>query len=339
MRVLAIGCGGAGCNIADLLQKEGIRSPENTLFRCFLIDNDINHLKSLKNVPVERKFHIPSGFISETDLLEKKDLISLVNILSEEREPIDAFLIILSLESDFGTIIAEKLAKKLKEIFEEPVFSIGVVPSIDTPDFFIKKIPSKIQNTGKAVDTLILFENMVEGRPATSFEDFKKINMKIVNLMNLFAVVGESEYKRKDHSEVVIDTSDFFNTLKKGGISAVGVARKKIPRSFLDRILSRRKKDVAGYKTSRVLELMKEAIYDNLSVRSDFGSARSVLIIIIGPPMEITMDGFFGCITTLEDLAPMAEVRWGDFPIPKSKYLSVVVMFSGIKGLSLEDFA
>jgi cell division GTPase FtsZ len=84
---------------------------------------------------------------------------------------------------------------------------------------------------------------------------------------------------------------------------------------------------------------MKEAIYDNLSVRSDFKSARSVLIIITGPPMEITMDGFFGCITTLEDLAPMAEVRWGDFPIPKSKYLSVVVMFSGIKGLSLEDFA
>ena len=172
-----------------------------------------------------------------------------------------------------------------------------------------------------------MFENSVGDVPALSIGELRSVNYRILNIMNLFAVVGESEYKRREHSEVVIDTSDLFNTLKKGGVSVVGFAREKLNRGIFWKW---RKQEVRGEKTARILNLLQKAI-SSLSMRCDLSTSESVLVILTGPPDEITMDGCLSCVSSLESVAPEAEIRWGDFPIPKSKYVSVVVMFSGIK--------
>lgn len=325
MKTLTIGIGGAGSTIARLLEKEGLKTERGKLFISYLIDNDPDHLRKLRGIPPERKFHIPHGI--SMDLLEKKDLVSVVNLVAEEREPFDAIMLVFSLESDFSNMVVVKLAEKLKEIYEEPVFGIAVAPPVDQDSFHVNRIPGKIMNVADVLDSLLIFENLVEDSSVPPHREFRYINFKILNIMNLLAVVGESEYRRREHSEVVIDTSDLFNTLTKGGISVIGFAREKLNRGLFWKW---RDQEVRGEKTGRILNLLNRAM-STLSMRCDLSSAESALVIITGPPEEITMDGCLSCVSALESKTPNAEIRWGDFPIPKSRYVSVVVMFSGIR--------
>jgi len=325
MKTITIGVGGAGSTIARLLEREGLKTRRGKLFLSFLIDNDPVHLRRLRGIPPERKFHIPHG--ESMDLLEKKDLVSVVNLVAEEREPFDAIMLVFSLESEFSNMVVVKLADKLKDIYEEPVFGIAVTPPVDQNTFYVNRIPQRIKNVAKILDSLLIFENLMAGPSDSSRGEFRFVNYRILNIMNLLAVVGESEYRRREHSEVVIDTSDLFNTLTKGGISVIGFAREKLNRGLFWRW---REQEVRGEKTARILNLLNKAM-SSLSMRCDLSSAGSALLIITGPPEEITMDGCLSCVSTLESTTPDAEVRWGDFPIPKSKYVSVVVMFSGIK--------
>jgi len=79
-----------------------------------------------------------------------------------------------------------------------------------------------------------------------------------------------------------------------------------------------------------MLELTEEALR-NVSINGDIEDAKSALLLFAGKQDELTMEGLFSSITMLENINREIVVRYGDYPIPGSRKVSAVLIFSGIR--------
>ena len=138
------------------------------------------------------------------------------------------------------------------------------------------------------------------------------------------------DIKRRITGEVVVDTSDVFNSLVKDGFSVLGYSSRKLPFSWFKRVLLAGKSELKGWRTKRMIDMVQEAM-ENLSIQGDIEDAKSALLVFSGNPNEITMDGLFSCISLIERINSKILVRYGDYPIARSTNLSVVLLFSGIR--------
>lgn len=310
MKLLTIGCGNRGSAVADLMAKKGVRVNKTPLFKSYAIANEVETLKTLKSIPKEKRFHIWGS-------LNHKDVGSIINTIFSNYEIYEGFLVPTGLDEEFGFSMSVELCKKLKEICEEPILSLGLLPNLDETDLL--ELKKRIRELRKKSDVLLLFEDKENTEPM------------LLNSLNIISMVGEIDIKTKSTGEVVVDTSDVINSMMKQGISVIGVAGTKLPFRPLRKILYRDQYEIRGLKTRRMVELCEDAI-ENMSSDVDVKDANSVLIVFSGDPEEITMDGMFSCLSMLEEINPQFEIRYGDYPI-KMSHLYVVLLFSGIKKL------
>ncbi len=314
MKLLTIGSGNRGAIISDLMAKYGMRVNRAPLFKCYAISDHIELLKSLRSIKDENKYHIWGE-----SLLNEKDIKSIVNTIFSKYELFESILLTTSLGEEFGVSLSIELAKVLSDVCEEPVIALGVLPSLN--DYSnLGELRNRIKELRKVVDVLILFE------------ENQDTDSRIIESLNILAMVGEIDLKKKQASEIVVDTSDVLNSLKKEGISVIGTSKRKLPFSWFRKIFRRKEYEIKGLRTQRMIEMFKEAIENNLSIGIDLETAKSALVVFSGDPEEITMDGIFSCIKMLEKINPDIEVRYGDYPI-RSNQLTAVVLFSGITRL------
>ena len=137
-------------------------------------------------------------------------------------------------------------------------------------------------------------------------------------------------------AEMVVDTSEIINTMRTGGICSIGYASEKVAESrggFFSKMLSlffgRGARDSVG-KASRILSVVKRATKGRLLLPCDYRSANKALIVIAGPPSELDRKGVEKARQWLEQNIAGAEVRGGDYPLPKSNYVGCVVLLAGI---------
>ncbi len=308
MRLLTIGSGTRGSVIADRIAKKSARVNKVKLFKCYAIANDIETLRDLKGIPEGDRFHIAVPRAGA-------DVGGIVNSIMERPEIFEGSLIISSLDEDFSYFLGMELAEKVRESMEDPI--IGLVTL--TIGGEIAEIRRRIKEFRKKVDILILFQ------------EYEGIEEKIVESMNLISLVGEVDIKKGRTGEVVVDTSDVFNSLMKPGISAIGCASRKLPHPLVKKLFMRKEYQIKGVRAQRMVDMLREA-HENLSIGIDEESAKSALFVFTGDPEEITMDGIFSCISILESLSPEIEVRYGDYPC-KTRELSVVLLYSGVTRL------
>ncbi|RLI84878.1 MAG: cell division protein [Archaeoglobales archaeon] len=307
MKLLTIGMGTKGAILSDALAKRGARVNRARLFKCYAVANDIDTLRSLKSIPERDRYHLT--------LYKQKDVGGVVNTILERYELFEGTLLLSSLGDDFGYTLGIELAEKFKEAIEEPVLGLATLP--DEPE--LAELRRRIREFRKAVDILMLFKET---------EDLEK---RVIESLNLLALVGEIDLKKRQAGEVVVDTSDVFNALIKEGVSAIGTATRRLPPLLIRKILMRKDYQIKGIRSQRMIDMLREAC-ENLSVGAEVDSAKSALIVFSGSPEEITMDGLFDCISLIEEMAPDAEVRYGDYPC-KSRDMSLVLLFSGITKL------
>lgn len=310
MKLLTIGCGNRGSAVADLMAKKGVKVNKAPLFKSYAIANEVETLKTLKSIKKEKRFHIWGS-------LNHKDVGSIINTIFSNYELYEGFLVPTGLDEEFGFNMSVELCEKLDEICEEPILSLGLLPSLDESDLL--ELKKRIRELRKKSDVLLLFEDKEDTEPM------------LLNSLNIISMVGEIDIKNKSTGEVVVDTSDVINSMMKEGISVIGVARRKLPFRLMRKIRYRDEYEIRGLKTRRMVELCEDAI-ENLSSDVDVKDASSALIVFSGDPEEITMDGLFSCMSMLEDINPNFEIRYGDYPIRMS-HLYVVLLFSGIKKL------
>ncbi|MEM0350873.1 MAG: cell division protein [Archaeoglobaceae archaeon] len=301
MRLLTIGIGLRGARIVEKLYKKGVKVNRAPLFKCFAVLGNENQIKTIA-IKDERKFYA----------ISRKSVPGIINSITKIYELWEGGLTIFSLEDDYAFEVAVELNEKIKEIFEDPVISLVLTPTLGNMD--LAELKRKMIEIRKKSDILLLFE----GKP--------DVEEKILSSMNLLALAGEFDLKKKVAGEVVIDTSDIFNALKSEGFSIIGFAEKKI--SFE---IFRKKSELKAMRTKRMLELYDLAL-QNLSISGRLEEAKSSLILFAGPKEEITMEGLFEVIERVERINSSIEIRYGDCPLQGRK-VSLILLFSGIKSI------
>ncbi len=306
MKLLTIGIGRKGSEVSSLLAKKGVKVNRIPLFRCYAVTNSLDDLKAIK-LGQKNKFWLMArdGRI---------DVRSVLNEMLSRYELHEGSLIITSLDDEFGVDTAVEFGKNLMRFSDDPVIGLGIVPPFERVD--PNDLRRRIRKFREAVRVLMLVEE-------------EMIGQNLVEALNVIARVGEIDLKKRIAGEVVIDTSDVFNALMFEGFSAIGFAKRRLPVTWFYKVLLRKDSEVIAVRTQRMVEMVEEAL-QNLSVKGDVETAKSALIVFAGNPNEITMDGMFSCIEMVEKLNENMVVRYGDYPIPRSQSVSVVLLLSGI---------
>jgi cell division GTPase FtsZ len=166
-------------------------------------------------------------------------------------------------------------------------------------------------------------------------EAYDRINNEVVKRLGIIARAGEIRGKRAV-AEMIVDTSEIINTMRTGGICSIGYASERAAvkrKGFFSKLLSiffgGNKRDNIG-KASRILSVVKRATKGRLLLPCDYRSANKALIVIAGPPSELDRKGVEKARQWLEQNITGAEVRGGDYPLPKSGYVGCVVLLAGI---------
>jgi cell division GTPase FtsZ len=311
MKLLTIGTGKRGAEISSLLARKGVRVNGVPLFKCYGVTNSVEELKSIK-LNQKNKFYLMLGN-------RKVDVRSILNVILGRNEVFEGSLIITSLDDEYGVSAAIEFGERLMDYLDDPVICLGIVPPFE--NMSPAELRERIKKLKEVMKVLILVEE-------------SKANDFLVKALNILARVGEIDIKKRIAGEVVVDTSDVFNSLVKEGFSMFGFAEKKLSITWFGKILLRRDSELMAMRIHRMIELVKEAM-KNVSVRGDIDTAKSALIIFAGSPDEITMDGLFSSIELVESINEDIVVRYGDYPIPNSRTISVVLLFSGIMGFKL----
>ncbi|MCS7118842.1 MAG: cell division protein [Archaeoglobaceae archaeon] len=304
MKLLTIGIGLKGAKVVENFYRKGIKVNRAPLFKCFAILGDESHIRTVK-MRDDRKFYAPS----------KKSVPAFLNSITRIYELWEGGLIIFSIEDEYSFELALEINEKIREVFEDPIMSLLLIPTIEKLD--LTDLKKKILEVKKKSDILLLFEGKVD------FEE------KILKSLNLLALAGEVDLKRRVAGEVVVDTSDVFNALKSDGFSVIGFAEKKIPIEIF-----KKKNELKARRTKRIIDLYELAL-QNLSVLGNIEEASSSLVLFSGPKEEITMEGIFEVIGRIEKMNQSMEIRYGDCPL-QSRKVSLIVLFSGIKSLKLQ---
>jgi hypothetical protein len=310
MRLLTLGLGKRGCGIVELLHKKGERVNNISLFKCYAVHQEHPFLSRLNITPSNK-------FTAWLDDFEAGK--SVLNTIFSRNEFFEATLLITDILDSYSYEFAKRIGEEMLSISDDPVIQLVLMPTLE--------YGSDYEEIRRRLKVLTDYSHFM-----LLFEERDGVNNLILNSLNMLSLVGEIDLKKRVSGEVVIDTSDVFNSFMKGGLSAVGYAYSEIKRGIADRIMFWKKDENPGKKAERMKNLLVKAMEENLSARCDLETAKSALVLFGGNPEDITMDGMFSCLTYIDRLFPRVELRYGDYPVPGASRLNAMVLFSGMTG-------
>ncbi len=350
MKFFVIGFGQCGGKILDLfLENEKMRGSGITI-KTLAINTARTDLMGLKHVPMKDRILIGQtvvkghGVGTDNKLGAKIAQDEIETILSaiDERgtHEIDAFLIITGLGGGTGSGGAPVLAKYLSEMYSEPVYVVGVLPAPEEGKLYSLNAARSMVSLLKYVDNLILVDNGAWKFEGLSLkESFAKINEEIVKRLAILARAGEP-VEEGMVGEMVIDSAEVINTLRGGGISAIGyatslaeekkksVAKIKLP--FFKRKEEREPNIMEEDKATKIASLVRRAALGRLTIPCNIRSAERALVLVAGPPEHLDRKGLEKAKIWLEEQIAGVEVRAGDYPTRRTKYVAALVVLANV---------
>ena len=371
MRVLAIGLGGAGSRIVDVLYGQDLAGAIHCM-AALAVDFDIDTLMRLKHLPSNARIHFPP--IDPTAPYDVQTTIDIEQVMTQIQQvdtiEIDSILLFAGLGGSMVDAVP-LIIPELRKSFIEPIFAVVTLPCGGEGKKRSAKAADDIGKLKPLVDAVILFDNdtwyrKIKDELAITVDKVMKreiprrlakkilqqpLNRKenIYNLLNthvarelgLILHAGEFSEEGVEVGEVVLDAGEVLNTLVGMGFVAIGYAAENLPGGYL-KILDRWRP--ASYfiqnsqnKASRIVSLAKKAIYEEVSVPCDLTSADKALVLIAGPSQELSMRGFQTVRKWIDRSISGLEMRSGDYPIQNTRYVGIIVMLSGMKNIPRVD--
>jgi len=339
MKVLILGLGQAGGKIADLFIKDDRKSHVPHTMEAIAVNTALSDLKGLKYIPQEDRILIGETLVKGHGVgadnkkgaeIAKDEIEIILNRVSKlDISNFDAFFLVAGLGGGTGSGAISVVAKHLKEVYDEPVYSIGILPAENEGDIYTLNAARSLKALLPNCDATILVDNGAFLRAGESVrEAYDRINEEIVKRIGILCRCGEIK-SRKHVGEMVVDASEIMNTLRDGGICSIGYASERIKREgFFTRLFKRKEYEIG--KASRILSVVKRAVKGRLLLPCNYRSANKALIVIAGPPEELDRKGIEKAREWLEKSIAGTEVRGGDYPLPKEQYVGCVVLLSGI---------
>jgi cell division GTPase FtsZ len=338
MKIFVIGYGQAGGRVADTFVEYAKKTGQNFVVRALAVNTARSDLMGLKNIPMEDRLLVGEalakghGIGADNELGAKvaTDEIYTVQEAIDRRgsHQIDAFLIVAGLGGGTGSGGAPVLARRLKNLYEEPVYGLGILPARDEGSLYSLNAARSLMTFVNEVDNLFLFDNDAWKKSGESVKEaFLDINDEIVRRFGILFGAGEAN----EVGQMVVDAAEVINTLKGGGISTIGYAAEEIENDGFMKKFFGKKGTLENLDTvTRLTSLVRRAVTGRLTIPCDVSTAERALIVAAGPPKELSRKGLEKSKVRIEETIRGTEVRGGDFPVVKGKYVSTIVLFSGV---------
>ncbi len=349
MKLAIVGVGQAGGKILDQLIEYD--SSRNTGFieHAVAVNSAKADLMGLSSVPESDRLlvgqSIVSGHGTGTDPETGRECIEEgIHEISDAighvpTSRIDAFLIVAALGGGTGSGGAPVIADRLGELYAEPVYGLGILPSTDEGGIYNRNAAASLQRFVRSTDSVLLFDNgAAKTSGETLSEGYTAINEQIATRFGTLFSAGEIEALSGGVAESVVDSSEIINTLGDGGITTIGYASEPIETDgrrggLLDRFLGDDRGDdlqSAGDATNRITSLVRKATLGKLTLPCEHDSAARALLIVSGPPEHLSRKGIDSAREWLERETDCREVRAGDYPLPNEDRVAALVVLSGV---------
>jgi cell division GTPase FtsZ len=135
-----------------------------------------------------------------------------------------------------------------------------------------------------------------------------------------------------------LDSSDIIRTLSPGGVASVGYAATELEDgggflSWLRSLLTgSRENETADDRTDaeKTQSLVRQSLNSQLTLPCEVSSAERVLVVLSGPPDELSRRGFESARQWLEEETDTVEVLAGDDPRSDSSTVAAVVLLANV---------
>jgi len=243
----------------------------------------------------------------------------------------EAVVVVAGLGGGTGSGGAPMLVRELKHIYEMPVYTLGILPGDDEGGLYQANAGRSLKTAIRESDSVLLVDNDAwHGSGDSVAEGYERINDAIAQRIGLLLASGEavegvgessvtSETSRTGGGPAaasVVDSSEIINTLRSGGISAIGYA-------------SAEASEDPGENVNTITSVTRNALLTSMSL-PDATDAESALLVIAGDPERLSRKGVERARRWVEDETGSMKVRGGDFPLGSDKIAALVVL-SGVE--------
>lgn len=359
MKLALVGVGNAGSRLANRIRhQEEANGHELCNGNILLINSTAPTFTIKAQVPDDRRLVIGDVHreIDPDDVTGDPDLGA--EIAREERHEINRALDVIEFEEIDGVLVLAGLAggtgggagavvlELLQAVCDIPVYAAGVLPhDSEGPERALAAARS-LQSFVDVADNVLVFDNNAwiheddssGTREEPAAETFTDANAEFsTRLLTLFAA-GELEAKGAPENRV--DPSDIMRILDTGGISTIGHAAIESQsatgfKSWIQTVrayLSWGARDDGDEPTTaaKIDQLVRTAARSKLTLPCATDSADRALILLSGPPADLSRKGFEAGRYWLEREADIVDVMAGDVPRAGSKTLTAVVVFANV---------
>ncbi|HJJ43372.1 MAG TPA: tubulin/FtsZ family protein [Methanocorpusculum sp.] len=355
MRALLIGVGGAGCRIVETLFREDAKSGVRSV-RSYVFDSDRDNLNKITGIPAANRI-----VLSPIDPMKENnnrgadfDTAHLTScFLDAAVDEIDAVFVCAGLGGRMAELVPDFI-QQLVAAFPDPVFTILTLPGRNEGIKISAHASETLESIRSVSSASLLFDNETwytrisedislaaekDGlAPKQTLEElYPRLNEGLAARVGLLLRAGEFGLRGVESAEVVLDAGEILNTLTGMDLVAIGYAVEQLPTAwsnFLKRLRVEEYMFNEGHlRTSRIVELAKKAVYEEVSVPCDLTSANKALILISGPSKELSMKGFQTVRKWIDRSIRGLEMRAGDYPVKSKKYVGVIIVLAGIENV------
>lgn len=350
MKLVVVGVGQAGGKILDRLLEYDVTRNTGFIGHAIAVNSATTDLTGLDRVPESDRLLVGSSVVNghgtgadpETGAqCLRADLSQVENAVGQATaSDIDAFLIVAGLGGGTGSGGAPVVAERLGELYAEPVYGLGILPAADEGGIYSRNAANSLQRFVESTDNLLLFDNdAARNSGETISEGYEEINDEIATRFGTLFSAGEIDGLGDDVAESVVDASEIIQTLGGRGITSIGYASEVVepPDSggggLLDRFLGSNDEPEftsEGDATNRITSLARRATLGTLTLPCSPDSTSRALLIVSGPPAELSRKGVDAARGWLERETGCRTVRAGDYPLPDEDRVAVLVVLSGV---------
>jgi cell division GTPase FtsZ len=344
MKLGTIGVGNAGSKIVDKMVEFEQLTDRQLCRHVLVINTARTDLAKPDHIPEDRRVLIGDtnpkakghGVGGDVDIgaeVARNDIDEIRRAFDDvEIHDVDAILVSASLGGGTGSGAGPVVIEELQKMYDEPVYALGVLPGKFEGGRPALNTARSLQSFVNNTDNFIAFDNDAWRSKEQSVEQgYERMNRELAT--RIVTLLGAGEYDEPTVAENAMDSSDIIRTLDTNGISSIGYASTTVDRSE-DGLLSRFREDHTfengATAAAKINGLVRRATNSRLTLPGRVSSADRALIVLSGPPSELSRKGLESAREWIEEEVDTVEVLAGDDPRPNASALSAVVLLSNM---------
>jgi cell division GTPase FtsZ len=350
MKFALVGVGGAGGRVVDTLHRaETQTGREFSKGSLLAFDTKREAFEQYDHIPLDRHVLVGDthpeirgdGVAGDVDLaasVAQEDRDELHREIDKlDIHKLDAIVLVAGLGGGTGGGVGSVLLESLTQLTDTPLYALGILPDRTESDQRVVNAARSLQSFVRFADSVILFDNDAwfnSSSEASLTDAYDDLNETLTTRVMASLALGELE--DADIAENTLDSSDLLKTLRTGGVATLGYSSFDLdrPDGVVDRIKSLFSNgdddEPASTLAMRTKDLIKHAGSRKLSLPCSTSSADRALVVLSGPPEEISRKGFEKGRYWLEQETGAAEVFAGDEPRPNATTVSASIVFANV---------